>query len=147
MLRYCLLVHDGLEKPIGYRTKICFGNSSLRSRALLLPVSWGETLSSLKSTGETFADVLKTEAAKNKSLKINHAALQRVMNNDGSLKRIDGEHSWKETLEQCKSPFADLGLPPVEYRVREGFSLGPLVKEGLRDSMNDGASARSRIVV
>lgn len=49
--------------------------------------------SSSRNTGGTFADVLKSEAAKNKSLKINHAALQRVMNTDGSLKQIDGKQA------------------------------------------------------
>lgn len=47
--------------------------------------------STIKTGMETFADVLQTEAAKNKSLKIDHAALQRVMNHDGSLKQVDGE--------------------------------------------------------
>lgn len=49
---------------------------------------------STKTGGETFADVLQTEAAKNKSLKIDHAALQRVMNMDGSLKQLNGERWW-----------------------------------------------------
>lgn len=31
------------------------------------------------------------EAKKNKSLKIDHAALQRAMNTDGSLKCMDGK--------------------------------------------------------
>lgn len=47
--------------------------------------------SAVKTGAETFADVLQTEAAKNKSLKIDHTALQRVMNQDGSLKQVDGE--------------------------------------------------------
>lgn len=47
--------------------------------------------SSVKNGGDTFAEVLQTEAAKNKSLKIDHLALKRVMNLDGSLKKIGGE--------------------------------------------------------
>lgn len=48
---------------------------------------------SLKTGNETFGQVLQIEAAKNKSLKIDHAALQRVMNLDGSFKQIGGERS------------------------------------------------------
>lgn len=40
---------------------------------------------------KTFQDRVLEEADRSKSLKIDHAALQRVMNVDGSLKHVDGE--------------------------------------------------------
>ena len=51
----------------------------------------GAAFCSSRTGTETFGEVLQSEAAKNKSLKIDHAALQRVMNLDGSLKQIGGE--------------------------------------------------------
>lgn len=54
---------------------------------------WVSISGSMKTGNETFGEVLQIEAAKNKSLKIDHAALQRVMNLDGSFKQIGGERS------------------------------------------------------
>lgn len=70
--------------------------------------------STIKTGMETFADVLQTEAAKNKSLKIDHAALQRVMNHDGSLKQIDGERG--VTAREFDIRFWFPRVPPSAFR-------------------------------
>lgn len=55
------------------------------------PFALSRVGSSKANTGGTFGDAISAEVARSKSLKIDHAALQRVMNVDGSLKQIDGE--------------------------------------------------------
>ncbi|CAM9900986.1 unnamed protein product [Laminaria digitata] len=73
--------------------------------------------STIKTGMETFADVLQTEAAKNKSLKIDHAALQRVMNHDGSLKQVDEDDAMEEVFEDNLAPLPL--MPPT--RLGKGF--------------------------